>query len=345
MISLFTGVPGSGKTNMIITQIFDIIEKDPRPLFVHGVPELKIDHTPVVCRFPKCKVCPPKMEDRENFLFADQWNEWAPENALIFFDEVQNIYRPRHPSSKMPESVMAFETHRHDAQDFILASQSAKLFDPAIREHVAKHVHLVSTWAKRISYEWGEAQLDTKRYTSAVKKPYKLNKKVYWAYRSAVAHTEVKRTIPPAAFIFTGLLLAIVVGVYLLYSSYQNKFNKEPVSQSSEVGVIGEASAEPITPTKQYSNNLDFTPTLYGVPSSAPAYAHLVQVKDFPRIAACMLNESTGTCVCYSQQITIIDIDYKTCIDQVNNKYFNPFVEPDKEKTASIKQSSGNITE
>lgn len=57
MINLITGVPGSGKSAYALTLMLKEIEQG-RPLFVHGIPNLKIPHTMVVCGSLTCEVCP-----------------------------------------------------------------------------------------------------------------------------------------------------------------------------------------------------------------------------------------------------------------------------------------------
>ena len=57
----------------------------------------------------------------------------APDGSVYFLDEAQNIYRPRSSASKVPESVAAFEVHRHKGLDFFLITQNPRLIDANIR--------------------------------------------------------------------------------------------------------------------------------------------------------------------------------------------------------------------
>ena len=71
MITLITGVPGSGKTCYVIDFIQQAL-KESRPVFVHGIPELKLDHTPVYCRALSCKVCEETRPAAGEILLAEE---------------------------------------------------------------------------------------------------------------------------------------------------------------------------------------------------------------------------------------------------------------------------------
>jgi len=133
-VVIVTGQPGSGKTALTV----DMIANDPqfkgRPLFVMGIPDLKVPHI----------TCPP----------VDEWTEYRtspedpsldlayftfPENALVVIDEAQRVYRPRPTGTRVPPEVAAFETHRHLGVDFILLTQHPGLIDSNIRKLVGRH--------------------------------------------------------------------------------------------------------------------------------------------------------------------------------------------------------------
>lgn len=261
-ITLITGVPGSGKSVYAMTFIQDLL-CDGRPLYVHGIPNLKIKHTQVLCNSLTCEVCPSppvkphepdildftarhdqqkqyqidllnynkfliKYEhDKSNYdkhLKADEWHNWAPDGALIIYDEVQNVYRPRSSSSKVPPSVSAFETHRHKGLDFYLVTQSPLLFDTNIRRLVGRHIHLRPTWAGRFQYEFPECNDNTRILSTGVKSKYKLNKSVFSLYKSSSLHTKQQKKIP-----FIAYVLLIFIFIFLLIG-YRIKSRYDTVS-------------------------------------------------------------------------------------------------------------------
>jgi len=329
MINLFTGVPGTGKTALAISEMIKLI-KEGRPLFVHGIPELKIEHTPIICTSKSCSVCPSDDKAREKMLVADDWHEWAPDGAIVFLDEVQHVYRPRSSSTAPSASIQAFETHRHKGIDFYLISQSPMLFDSNIRRLVNRHIHLRSTWAQRQQFEWPECKDNpTQSTTGAIKSAYTLDKKVFPLYKSSVLHTKIKRKVPAALYAFIGL---IVVGGFLInhfYGSVKKRIDPVASVHSLGAGELAEASAAasaPVTHSSQViENSLDRKPTIKDVPESAPIYANLVAATDFPVISACMLNESTGDCKCYTQQNTLYETSDRICYQFVKGRVFNPY--------------------
>jgi len=135
MITLITGVPGSGKTTYAMSFLIDASSQG-RPVFVHGIPGLTLKHEQVFCSANSCEVCQSTKRSPGD-LIAEEWHIWAPDFSYIVFDECQNIYRPRNVGSEPPGSVKAFETHRHRGIDFLLLSQSPMLFDSNIRRLVS----------------------------------------------------------------------------------------------------------------------------------------------------------------------------------------------------------------
>ena len=162
-----------------------------------------------------------------------------------------------------------------------------------------------------------------------------MDKKVFSLYKSATIHTQVRRKIPKQVFVLPVLLLVGLFMGYRIYSSlYVDKFKKTTSNEenSLQVPVTGQGASAtgPVAGTQFEQSLLNFTPSIPNIPESAPAYIKMVEVVDFPKKLACMLNESTGHCVCYTQQATVYQTDYKSCYEHVTGKYFNPYIEPRK---------------
>jgi zona occludens toxin len=111
-LTLITGNTGSGKTALCVKMMRDTPE---RPLFVMGIPELKLEHfkCPPV---EEWTVLQPDPDDPSQLLPYFTF----PENAIVVIDEAQRIFRPRSNGSKVPDYVAAFETRRHTGVDFVL---------------------------------------------------------------------------------------------------------------------------------------------------------------------------------------------------------------------------------
>lgn len=324
MITLITGVPGTGKTCYMITFLLQA-QKDERPIFVHGIPELKIPHTPVYCKAASCSVCAGnRPDDGTEILLAEEWDHWAPEGAVMCFDEVQNVYRPRKQGVAAPSSVMAFETHRHTGIDFFLLSQSPMLFDSNVRRLIGRHIHLRTNWAGRQQFEWAECQESVKSVSGAIKSNYTLDKKNFALYKSAELHTKQKKKMPPALYVLASMLCVMGFLGYKISQSMGDKF--APVDAAAGAALADTPAAlQSASPETVVPNLYDYEPVIANRPESAPAYADLVQVVSYPRISACVMQKRSGDCKCYSQQGTRIEVEYSYCRNYVRERPFDPY--------------------
>lgn len=344
MINLLTGVPGAGKTCYMMQFLLDA-RREGRPLFVHGIPELKIPHTPIFCKALSCKVChdimPPESSDVD-VLYAEDWDKWAPDGAVICMDEVQNIYRPRKQSQEAPTSVMAFETHRHSGLDFWLLSQSPMLFDSNIRRLVSRHIHLKGNWAGRNQFEWGECQENLKSTSGAVKSSYKLDKRNFALYKSAELHTKQSRKIPPAVF---ALVVLLVGGVFLGFRVKDTfAYRSTALAPDAPVRELGAMSVADTIIPEILPQDYDYVPVVVNHPESAPAFAKLVEVVSYPKTSACVYVVSSGACRCYSQQGTSLDVEYTYCRNFVRDRPFDPYKPDLNSAIAPKRQSRPSVT-
>lgn len=213
-INLVTGAIGSGKSCYIISLMQEAIAEG-RPVFAHGFRQLKLPHEPVYCSSPMCIYCRDEKPKEGDFLLADQWHIWAPQSALVVFDEVQHIFRPRGQGAKVPDCVAAFEMSRHVAVDFILACPDPMLFDSNVRKLVTSHENISGNWGGQLIYQWVGCQTDTKITSKAVKRNYEPNKKNFDLYLSADKHTKKRALKKPLLFyILPVLVLALIFLTY-----------------------------------------------------------------------------------------------------------------------------------
>ena len=238
MITLITGTPGSGKTAFALDMMVRQGRLDnSRKLYVHGIPELKVPHEIVVCDSSACDYCGtlpirPLLDISENidcfsssgYLRADMWHEYAEKGAILFFDEVQNIHRPRNSSSAVPPVVAAYEVHRHRGLDFFIITQNPSLIDGNVRALVSRHIHLSSTWARRLQFEFPQCKTDLSLTTGeGVKSNYTLPKDVFKLYKSASLHTKLERKTPAALYGIGVLLVLVSALIYYEVNSFKNK--------------------------------------------------------------------------------------------------------------------------
>lgn len=336
MITFITGVPGTGKTCYLMTELLKA-RAEYRPIFQHGIPELVIEHEPIYCHAHSCKWCEENRPKDASVMYlkAEEWDIWAPTGALIVMDEVQNIYRPRGQGAKVPSSVAAFETHRHQGLDFFLLTQNPMLVDSNIRRLGGKHQHLTAGWAGRTMYEWDEVQENVKATSGAVKTGYKLDKSNFKLYKSSQLHTKINRRIPPAVYALGFIVVVIGLLGYRLFNRGVEVIsggNPEalPVAESTQSGDLTPSSASPFTPVSAIrpgGSPFDRNPLIDNFPESAPAYAELVEVVEYPRISGCMRSATRGTCDCYLQTYpaTVAPVSYSYCLAYLDNPPFDPY--------------------
>lgn len=234
MITLITGTPGSGKTAYALDMMLRLQKLDnSRKLFVHGIPELKVAHEIVVCDSKTCDYCTTLVE-RDSHLQAKDWHKWAEQGSIFFFDEVQNIHRPRHGSAPVPDCVATYEVHRHRGLDFFMITQNSMLIDGNIRALVSRHIHLTATWARRVQHEWAQCKTDlSSTLDESIKSNYVLPKDVFKLYKSASLHTSVSRKKPWVLYALPVLILVIFGLIYSFQSRVKNAAKPNPPATSS----------------------------------------------------------------------------------------------------------------
>lgn len=322
-VIVFTGQPGSGKTAAVVDMLAHDEQFKGRPLFVTGIPDLAIDHSP----------CPPVSEWTEQRVSPDdesiQLSYFTfPENAVVVIDEAQRIYRPRPVGSKVPPEVAAFETHRHTGVDFILITQHAGLIDSNIRKLVGRHVHIRVTPFGRYRYEWtelGDPESSSSREVAA-KEKYSLPKRAFVLYKSSQRHTKIKVKMPWYVYLFGACLvgtIALSVYAYKRVSAKVEPGNPEAkVTQSGSPSKATEPNSSPATAEDILALE---TPLLKGRADTAPMYAELRQPKQLPMVVGCI--KTPTRCECQNQQGTDAGLDRLQCENWLANPPFNPYLE------------------
>lgn len=220
MINLLTGKPGIGKTAYIVQLLQAELGK--RLIFVDGIKELKIAHEPV-----------PHIDEwvrvirRENGADDYEWIGFPP-GSLIVIDECQRMFRPRHPSQKVPDVIAGFETHRHAGLDFWLLTQDSTFLDANVRKLLDFHHHVQESWIGSFMYTWPK-EGDPKTRASlemASRKKYQIPKEVFSLYKSAELHTERKRPVPIIVYVGVASGIAFFVLAGMIYRSVSNKGQK-----------------------------------------------------------------------------------------------------------------------
>lgn len=340
MITLITGTPGAGKTALAVSMLLS--EAGNRPVFISGIPNLKLDHqlTPPVDEWT---IDVPSQEDanikRPEFTF--------PANSIIVIDESQNVFRPRAATSKVPPYIAAFETHRHTGVDFWLITQHPGLIDSNIRKLVGRHVHIRNTPFGRYLYEWpevGEPESKSSRQISASRR-YKLPKKVFGLYKSATVHTKQRVRMPVAVYVLVVALIAVIAGGWYwavrikqiqggdpdIDPVHTSPINPQNYADSSK----SPSDKKPITVDEYLAMQ---SPRIAGLLHTAPAYDELTKPSRVPVPAACVATKAR--CKCYTQDATPYMMDDSVCRQIVSGGTFLAFLPEGKTDPARQRDAS-----
>ncbi|WP_018076746.1 zonular occludens toxin domain-containing protein [Thiobacillus denitrificans] len=334
MITLITGIPGRGKTALLVSMLMEYEKKAERPLFVMGVPSLKIEHivAPPVTEWTEMR---PSPEDSTLELAYFTF----PPNSILIVDECQRVYRPRASASKVPPYVAALETHRHTGLDIILLTQKPKLIDTNVRELVGRHIHIRDGLLGRYLYEWphiadGESRLDR---ADAAKRKFSPPKEAFSKYKSAEAHTKNKFRVNQL-FIYAGLALALLAyqstKVFGIFDKYTSPDKTHAAVQEGDLPPRSGAEARAPSPARLSELTLArkmplieaLTPSDPHNPLSAPLYASATPPVVVPEIQGCIAN--TKKCTCFTQQQTPLWIPDEQCRQRAAGLYFDPYRQP-----------------
>ncbi|MCF7521964.1 zonular occludens toxin domain-containing protein [Neisseria sp. ZJ106] len=342
MLYLITGVPGSGKTLKMISDLMNRKDLQNRPLYLDGIPEVKGD---IIPNQPI-----PEGESMQT------WHKWAPTGAILVIDECQRVFRPRPSGSKVPDYVAELETHRHKGIDIFLLTQHPRLIDINVRSLIGHHCHIGKTnLGVRRMIEWerfGDPQSKTD-VQNAVKSVYTLDKNAFGVYKSAEEHTKIKVKRSKAIYILPVAILVVLIGCFYVYKSWKTiekptNTAKKIEAQASSPEAVGAVAAPAANDTnasgqyppqenslqapqteasKPYLSKADYEPRIQGQPHTAPIYDNMNKaVKTMPYPVACVQNGNK--CTCYTDQATPIQgFDKKQCLDFVKNGIYNPYLD------------------
>lgn len=234
MITLITGVPGMGKTAMLVHTLLKNHKEtfNSRPVFVMGVNGLLLEHNPAP---PVEEWTHKQVSPEDDSLFLDYYN--FPPNSILVVDEAQRVFRARSSGSKPPPHVMALETHRHTGLDIILLTQKPHLLDSNVRELCGRHVHIKNTILGRKLFEWFEfndvnnrANLD-----AAVRRSYKPPKEVFSLYKSAEVHTKQPRRFHQIWLYISVALIAFFYFSSQIYNRITENLEPKPKSNQPDL--------------------------------------------------------------------------------------------------------------
>jgi zona occludens toxin len=331
MITMITGIPGMGKTSLLIQMLSEYEKAAERPLFVMGIPDLDIEH---VVAPPVKEWCEYRQSPEDPTLQLAYFT--FPPNSILVVDEAQRVFPPRASASKKPAHVEALETHRHTGLDIILLTQKPKLVDMNVRELVGRHIHIRAGLLGRYLYEWphvadGESRLDR---GDAAKRKFSPPKSSFKKYKSAELHTKQKFRFNQL-FIYAGLAIVFLIyqwvqiaGIFAKYMGHDADASAIAAPQDDKTprsGAVALSSVPlPLAAPERLLEAL--TPTDDQNPLSAPLYASVKPPVVAPEIVGCIASQRA--CTCYSQQQTPVWLPDDQCRQRAAGLYYDPYRQP-----------------
>lgn len=238
MITLITGVPGSGKSLYTVAELLKPLQSATfehegstvKRVLYTNIKNLLLDHIYL---------------DKDDLL---KWPTWCKPGDVICYDEVQEVWRPRGVGAGTPDSIAKLETHRHMGVDFVLITQHPNLLDQNIRRLVGRHLHVrrIANMALSVVYEWDHASNPGMVKTAITTRPWRYPKWAYKLYKSAEAHTKQPRKLPFALLVLLIAAAGLAYGTTVVSSRMTERFSgtvkqdvtNKPVALTSPASVI-----------------------------------------------------------------------------------------------------------
>lgn len=302
MIYLITGLPGNGKTLYTIDYVRKFAEKEKRPVYYSGIPDLS------------------ESLGWQEFENPDEWHT-LPQGSIIVIDECQRTFKPLPRSGNIPPCFSELETHRHHGFDIFLITQHPHLIDTRVRRLCGIHRHIIRAFGthKAMIHEWSEVHADCeKNRTTSNKTVYFFPRDVFSLYKSAEIHTH-KVHMPKIVYYVFICVVVIVLCFWMIFRWY----SKETLSQEDQIPVEQSSSVQQVLPSmpsvgwqggkgltlEEYINS--YIPRIENLPHTAPRYDDVTQPQQAPRITGCVLMHQR--CTCYSQQATKVTTTADFC--------------------------------
>ena len=315
-ITLFTGLPGHGKTLRMLSVLKPLAEAENRPVFHNDIPGLAIEGWTV----------------HDALTWFD-----LPATAYMVIDECQKVFPIRARSSAVPAHVSELETHRHKGIDLYLVTQHPMLIDTNVRKLVDRHFHVVRKFGTKFAtvYEFPTGVQDSpeknRHKNGVVRHEWRYPKEVFEWYRSAEVHT-VKSRLPAKFWLLLGALLAIPVLFWLVYLRlwvHHGQGDKAPAAaqaaSASASGVApGRALPARLVDARSAEQYLDgFRPRIPGLAFTAPVYDRLTKPVEAPYPAVCAYSKDFP-CRCWSQRGFKLEVQVTLC-KQLAQEPMDPF--------------------
>lgn len=223
MITLKTGVIGSGKTLSAVTEVAQLQarwakhETEWREVFAFGIRDLALPHKVLQAYPVGGKPGDPVEFDDLGQPKTDVIPMWGtvPAGALVLVDEAHRMF-PTSGVGKPAPHVSWLDMSRQAGIDLVLMTQHPRKLHVYARTSVNKHQHYRRAFggSTAVVYEWDECSL-TLQYKSATTRVWRYPKDSFKFYKSADEHTKLSFALPLWVIIpIAGLVAGAVAAPY-----------------------------------------------------------------------------------------------------------------------------------
>lgn len=338
MITLQTGVNGSGKTLYLVAYLVQLFARwakypeEVRPVYVFGVHGLNLPVLQVPYRVETIRA---RIGEQSYDRLVPLWDD-MPEGSLVIFDEAQKPFPTRSAQSAPPEHILWFTEHRRLGFDFVMMTQHPKFLDPTIRALVGRHLHFRRIFGgnRSIIYEWDCCSDSISNYKSAVKTYFPFPKKYYEYYKSAEIHTKQSFKKPLWLLIPVISLVLLLFSVPKLYSIFKyGMHHQEPVAAVASSPIPAAGFFPPIAASAPVSPPGYVSPPAAGY--VAPVSQHPVPLP-LPSVSACLATATS--CKCFTAHAVPVPMpdalcreaaDHPTPQFRFDEEQSRPFRQPD----------------
>lgn len=324
MLYLITGANGAGKTLNTLKWVRERSVKENRPVCHNGRFE------PV----PGGELSSWKVVDFE------KWQD-EPDGTIFLIDECHNDLPLRPPSAVPPEHVRMLAEHRRRGFDFYLVTQHPQNIDAFVRRLIGSpgwHRHLKRSFGGDLVsvLEWPAVNAQCEKNGSGKSGSVSMQafpKDVYGWYKSASLHTG-KKKIPKAVWALAASVVLIPALLWGAYHSMAKRYGAAPSGQSAPAPGAPAAPGPSGAPAEAVPVDLvgDYVkaraPRFASLPHTAPIYDEITKPRAAPYPAACV--HMGKVCKCYSQQATVLNVDYSVCVQIVVKGFFVDWQAPEQ---------------
>lgn len=226
MITLITGVPGSGKSLYAVKLILEFL-KEGRTVFA-DIDGLNIDGVQSA---------------------PEDWRD-TPDGSVVVYDECQQRFGPDGQGRAKNPSIQALEVHRHTGHDLVFITQRERLLHAHIRDLVGRHYHIQRQYGSHnVKIFRRDEAIDTKSKSalnSCDQTLWRYDKKLFDCYKSATVHTH-KTSLPTWLKVSGAVaLLGVIAFGFFLYQSIGFWTGETLADTVADAGGIVRSGSDPL---------------------------------------------------------------------------------------------------